>query len=196
MWRPKVNGFLIQFFLIGVFTLGFVPKVLAGKLDLMTGYFDLNAKVGQQEGQVSAIGAYKISYAQNVFSDHLDLEIGYTLLMSETFGGDLAYGIEAGLNYYPFTPSTSIEGRSQNASLEITPLWRPFVGTSFNQRQAQSTNSGYAGFGVVVGTERALNSYFDLKTMVRYTFLSGARAATANELTVFVGITMPFSFGK
>jgi hypothetical protein len=168
----------------------------AGKLDLMAGYFNLEAEVGDQSGSVTTVGAYRVSYAQPLFSEKIDLELGYTLLMSNTFGGDLAYGIEAGVNFFPFTPSESYEGRSKNAALEIKPIWRPFVGTLFSQRQAQSTNSGYAGFGFLVGFERTIENYFDLKALVRYSLLSGPRSATANEMVVLLGITMPFNFGS
>lgn len=168
----------------------------AGKLDLLAGYFDLTAKVGSNEGQVSTFGAYKISYATELFTDNLELELGYTLLMSNTVGGDLAYGIEAAMVYFPFTPSSTYIGKSENASLSINPLWRPFIGLGFGQRQAQSTNSGYAGFGLILGTERAIDRYFDLKALLRYNSLTGPSNATANELVIMFGITFPFSFGS
>ena len=175
------NLYLAVFFILLV---NLPINSFAGKLDLMAGYFNLEAEVGDQSGSVATVGAYRVSYAQPLFSEKIDLELGYTLLMSNTFGGDLAYGIEAGINFFPFTPSESYEGRSKNAALEIKPIWRPFVGTGFSQRQAQSTNSGYAGFGFLVGVERSIENYFDIKGLVRYSLLSGPRSATANEMVV------------
>lgn len=199
LYSQRVESCILKY-LRGLFVLAFLSvypnQAWSGKLDLLTGYFDLEASVGDKKGQVSAVGAYKLSYAQSLFSPNLEIDLGYTLLMSSTFGGDLAYGVEAGVNYYPFSPASVYEGRSKTSAVSINPLWRPFVGGNFSQRQAQSTNSGYAGFGLVVGTERAIDQFFDLKGLVRYSFLSGPRSAIARELTVFIGITLPFNLGK
>lgn len=191
--QPKKN-WLVSI-IVFIFIL-FPTQAWCGKLDLMAGYFSLEAEAGGNKGQVSTFGAYKVSYAIELFSDQLDLDLGYTLMMSNTFGGDLAYGIEAAVIYFPFSPSLKFEGENKNSAMTINPLWRPFVGGGFGQRQAQSTNSGYAGFGALVGVERALDSFYDFKAMLRYNFLSGPRGATATEMNLFVGITMPFSLGN
>ncbi|MCB0391396.1 MAG: hypothetical protein KDD58_08895 [Bdellovibrionales bacterium] len=166
-------------------------NVFAGKIDLLTGPFNLQAKVNNQQGSVSTLGAYKFSYYLDV-TPQLQLGAGYTVMMSNTVGGDLAYGIDVGINYFPFTPGGPVSSNTLNSQLNVNPLWRPFVGGSFHQRQAQSTESSYAGFGVTVGTERALDYFFDLKAMLRYVILSGPNGATANETTVFIGASMPF----
>lgn len=178
-----------------ILILGLPVQSMAGKLDLFAGFFNLEAETSTQKGSASALGAYKVAYATPMFTDSLELSLGYTLLMSNTVGGDLVYGVEAAAVYYPLTPSSSFVGQSDNAVLELNAIWRPLVGLSFNQRQAQSTNSGYAGFGVILGAERSLDLNFDLKMMFRYTFLSGPKSATANETTALIGVTVPFSIG-
>ncbi|MCB0357219.1 MAG: hypothetical protein KDD40_09435 [Bdellovibrionales bacterium] len=174
-----------------LFILFYSSTVWAGKIDLLTGPFALQAKVNDREGNVSALGSYKFSYFMDV-TPNIQMGAGYTVMMSNTVGGDLAYGIDVSINYFPFTPSSQVISNAHNSLLKINPLWRPFIGGSFHQRQAQSTNSSYAGFGVTVGTERALDYFFDLKAMVRYVLLSGPNSATATETTFFIGASMPF----
>lgn len=193
--HKKLNLQPTIFLLQIVITIFFISTtVYAGKFDFLTGPFSLNAKVNNQEGGVSAIGAYNIAYMLDL-SPNVQLGAGYTVLMSNTFGGDLAFGIDAGLYYFPLTPAGQIDAKSVNSLLKIKPLWRPFVGGSFHQRQAQSTESSYAGFGVSVGVERALDYFFDLKINLRHVLLSGPNASTATETTFFIGASMPFQLG-
>ncbi|MCB9024684.1 MAG: hypothetical protein H6625_00065 [Bdellovibrionaceae bacterium] len=194
--QPKSLKLKSYLFLMRIFLAIFFisTSVYAGKFDLLTGPFSLKAKVNDQEGGVSTVGAYNITYMLDLLPS-LQLGAGYTVLMSNTFGGDLAFGIDAGLYYFPLTPSGQVDAKSINALLNIKPLWRPFVGGSFHQRQAQSTESSYAGFGVSLGVERALDYFFDLKLNLRHVLLSGPNGSTATETTFFIGASMPFQLG-
>ncbi|MCB0422613.1 MAG: hypothetical protein KDD61_16545 [Bdellovibrionales bacterium] len=187
---------LPNYFFICLFLLCCHQSSFAGKLDVYWGYFNVSAETATAKGSASAPGAYKFSYITDFFLHNLELEIGYTLLMSNTFGGDLVYGVESGLFYYPLTTSSVFQGKTENATLTLNSLWRPFIGLSFHQRQAQSTNSGYAGFGVSFGFERALSYNFDFKFLLRHAFLSGPKASTAQETVGLIGVTIPFAMGK
>ena len=67
-------------------------------------------------------------------------------------------------------------------------------GRRIHQRQFQSVNSNYAGFGLNLGFERSMDRIFDLKGLVRYSVLGGPGSANATEILILGGITFPFSF--
>ncbi|MCB0414004.1 MAG: hypothetical protein KDD50_06705 [Bdellovibrionales bacterium] len=161
------------------------------KVDAMAGYFSIDAKTNQASGSVSNIGSYLVSVSLP-FAHQFDLNVGYSLIMSKGIGGDLAYGIDAGVNYFPFTPSTSIKAIDDKSFLQVSPLIKPFFGISFHQRQYQSVQTNYAGFGLSVGMERKINAAFDLKLMTRYVSLIGPQSAQASELIFMGGISYGF----
>ncbi len=76
--------------------------------------------------------------------------------------------------------------------MSVNQLWRPFIGVGFLQRQFQSVQNSYAGFGASVGTERALNTAFGLKFFMRYATMGGSDESKATEITIFSGITFKF----
>ncbi len=65
-----------------------------GKLDLSVGGYSLEAETSKAKGSDSGIGAYHINYSFEVY-EQIELSLGYTVLMSETFTGDLGYGVDA-----------------------------------------------------------------------------------------------------
>lgn len=176
----KKKTWLSLFFFFFIFT----QSANANKFDFLAGAFSFAG-----DETVSNLGAYHMGYATD-FKD-FEVAIGYTLLMTQIVGGDLAFGFDLGINYYPWTESTVTEGASSTSYFSVNPLWRPFIGASFNQRQFQSTKSNYAGFSLCLGAERALDYSFDLKSLLRITSLAGPSSASATEITVLIGITFP-----
>lgn len=163
----------------------------ANKFDLMAGAFALEAKTSRQTGSASNLGAYKLNYATGV-GKGIDISVGYSVIMSGTIGGDISFGFDLGLEYFPFSSSGRLRLSGPNRLMTIRPLWRPFVGMSFHQRQFQSVETNYAGFGVTVGTERSLDAPFDAKIMGRYLLLAGPNLSEATEMTVMAGLTYAF----
>src|SRR6218665_3713897 len=48
------------------------------------------------------IGTYQVSY-RHIVDQNLELDVGYSLLATDTFGGDIAFGFDIGANYYPLS---------------------------------------------------------------------------------------------
>ena len=184
----KIKTWLSTF--IGV--LIFSSASQANKLDIMLGGFVLEAETNSVSDSASGFGSYHINYGVNLHKG-LDLALGYSLLMSKGIGGDLGFGFDLGFQYFPFTPSSQVTASTENSFLSLNPLWRPFVGTGFVQRQFQSVSSNYAGFSFSAGAEKALDSNFDFKGLIRFSLLNGPGSATASETTIILGITLPFS---
>ncbi|MCB0364479.1 MAG: hypothetical protein H6624_03525 [Bdellovibrionaceae bacterium] len=163
----------------------------ASKLDIMAGWFSISAKTNSGSSELSNFGAYRINYFIPVFRQ-LDLTVGYSLLMSDTFGGDLGYGVDGGVTYYPVSGSTPVKAAAENSRMVIDSLWRPYIGLGFSQRQFQSVQSTYAGFSMYGGVERSLMREFDFKAELRIVELQGAGIAKATEMTVVAGLIYPF----
>ncbi len=160
----------------------------ASKFDLLMGMFSLSASGSTGDTSVSSLGSYRVAYGHSVF-DKFDLTLGYTLNMTNTIGGDLAYGLDVGVNYFPLTFSSPQEFESNGVAVKVDELWRPFVGLSFNQRQFQSVRNSYAGFGLGVGTEYSISKRYSLKSEFRYISLSGSSESEATEINMLFGIS-------
>lgn len=167
------------------------PASRANKFDLSAGYYSLTAKTSSASGNSAGLGGYKLTYSFDLFRG-LQLALGYSLIMSNTVGGDLGYGLDLGFEYFFLTPPQSVQGSSPSAFMSVSPLWRPFVGTSFHQRQFQSVRTNYAGFGVSAGVERSLDAPFDAKAQIRYSALTGPGSSTATELMALLGLVYTF----
>lgn len=159
----------------------------AGKLGVDFGYFDMQAKTKTKPaGSVSNLGAYRLLYAHPLLPQ-LDVNLAYSLIMSDIVGGDMGFGFDLGFGYYPFTASDAVTATGE-ATMRIEEIWRPYVAGSFHQRQFQSVQSSYSGFGIAIGTEQALNRHFSAKYEIRRIMLYGPSEATANETDLMVGI--------
>jgi opacity protein-like surface antigen len=168
----------------------------ADKFDLSAGFFDLtssntNTKIASASGNSSALGIYQLEYRHGFFSK-FELGLGYTLMASGTIGGDLAYGIDFSAYYYPFTLS-GIQRWDNKDKYELVSedLWRPLIGASFNQRTFSTSSAGFAGFGVILGTERTITEKMSFKCEFRYISLGGS-TLTANSKELLFGISFTF----
>lgn len=151
--------------------------------------FSLTASGGTGDTSVSSLGSYRAAYGHSIF-DKFDLTLGYTVNMTNTIGGDLAYGLDVGINYFPFTFSSPQEFEKDGVAINIDELWRPFVGLSFNQRQFQSIKNNYAGFGISMGTEYSFSKRYSLKAEFRYISLAGSSESEATEINTLFGISL------
>lgn len=166
---------------------------MAGKLVVSAGAY--NFSVENQSNRVSAsisgVGSYQISY-RHLMNQNIELDFGFSLLATETFSGDLAFGVDIGVNYFPFTNAGHISAESGVAHMYLNNRWRPFVGGSFNQRNFQSTSSQYAGFGLKGGTEYQVVDDLCVHTTLRYLFLGGPNQASANQIDLLGGLVFQF----
>lgn len=177
--------------LLALCTLLIGLEARASKFDLMMGMFSLDATSSSGDTSVSSLGAYRAAFSHSLL-DNVDVMIGYTLNMTNTVGGDLAYGMDLGFNYFPLTFTEPKSFEKDGVRIRRDELWRPYVGMSFNQRQFQSVRNNYAGFGVNVGTEYSLNKKFSFKSEFRYISLGGSGDSEATEMNVLAGISLNF----
>lgn len=185
--RKKIGTYLLGLSLLLV-----SEGLHARKLNMKFGFFDVSAKTSVKKGNLNAVGAYNVSLTQAI-RDNLEASIGYTLMMSKTVGGDLGFGLDIGLNYYPFSRITPQKTELKSASIYIEELWRPYIGVGFTERRFQSVESNYAGFSVSFGTERQLEvEDYSLILELKYSSLGGTSSSTATELTVMSGLSIPF----
>lgn len=166
-------------------------KARATKIDVMTGYYSITAETATASSEISNFGLYRINYMISLLPQ-LELIVGYSLMMSDILGGDLGFGIDGSIVYYPISTSWRIQAVVDNAKMSIDGLWRPYMGMGFSQRQFQSVQSTYAGFSFNLGVERSLARVFDLKGEIRYLFLQGTRDSTATELSAVAGVVFSF----
>ncbi len=169
----------------------FTCPALAHKLDFLAGGFSLSAKTSKGSGSRSGLGAYKFTYMIPVTAN-LDFGLGYTLILSDTFTGDAAFGLDLETNYFPFTPNAPIEISGANLSARMSEIWSPFVGAGYHQRQFQSVQTQYNGFSVAAGVERSFNEDFRIKGICRYLLMNGANRSTASVLDVLIGVSVQF----
>lgn len=167
-----------------------MPAMAVGKFDFSVGYFRLNAETDKGKGSVSNIGAYQMLYRRAVQSQ-LEVALGYSLVVSKVYTGDMGFGPDLGLIYFPFSLASSYHFESQNTYVSASEIWKPYGGISFHQRQYQSTQSSYAGFSVGAGVEYLWSSSFSMKGELRSLQMTGPQSK-AGEIDALVGISLPF----
>jgi len=116
------------------------------------------------------------------------LEAGYSVIMSEGISGDMGFGLDIGLTFYPLTESQEFGIEEDNVKVKIDEIWRPFLSGYFHQRQFQSVSSSYAGFGFGAGIERLFNEKYGLLVKARYQILAGPQSSSASNIDFLIGL--------
>lgn len=181
---------MLRLLVVATLCLSIAPTARAAEFHVVTGGFNVTAASSSRSGSVSNLGAYHLAYERRIVSG-VEFVAGYTVLVSGFLSGDLAYGLDLGVNYYPFTDSEPFVFEDQAHSVQIVDLWRPYVGAYFSQRQFQSVQTGYAGAGFALGVERALGTNYSIKALVRHIFFSGS-GASAQETALLAGLSIAF----
>lgn len=158
----------------------------SGKITASYGFFNLDAQASGMSSQISSPSAFHIGYLKPHW-DHYELKIGYSILMADLSGSDLGYGLDAGVNYFPFTYASDTSYTNQGASIYAYEEWRPLVGFSFNQRSFQSVRNTYAGFGFNAGVEKHYSQKLNLRLEAKIVSLTGAGQSEATETTLLLG---------
>jgi opacity protein-like surface antigen len=187
--RIRLLKKLILFALIGQ-TLGFagsVARAADNKLEFSGGAYALTAKTAKRSGNLSGLGIYHIGYSYG-FGNQFEFQLGYTLFMSGIVTGDLGFGPDLGLLYYPLTDTGIRKVSTESIRLSVEDVVRPFMSLGFHQRQFQSVDSSYAGFSVGAGAEYGWTQDYSLKAQIRYLLLNGPSSATANQLDLLFGV--------
>lgn len=160
----------------------------AGKLDLLGGMFNISAKSTVASAAISGAGSYLLAYRMPIWTK-FDLQASYTIIATKTVGGDLAFGPDIGFLFFPMSTAASTIATGESVTVEFTDKIKPYLGASFHQRQYQSTQSTYAGFGASLGLEFNQWRNLSLRSDLRYVLLAGPSSTTADEMCMMLGLT-------
>lgn len=171
----------------------FVTVSHANKLVLSAGAYSFTAEnqSNKVSASISGVGSYQLAY-RHVLSQNVELDFGFSLVATETFGGDLAFGLDVGANYYPISNAEPIQAETGSANVSLSDRWRPFVGAGFHQRNFQSTSSQYAGFGIKAGSEFQMTEEVCFQGAIRYLMLGGPNQASATQIDLLGGLVFQF----
>src|SRR5690606_12128503 len=131
------------------------------------GTYDFALTSNSNNGSVSGFGAYSFA-VEYCFLDSVAATVSYNYMKSDGVGGDTSIGIDAGLKYYPLTYAGYKSTEAGPLSMEITQLWRPYVGFALRQREfviVLTTN--YIGYGLFAGVDYQLHKRWFLNFEVR-----------------------------
>lgn len=181
----RLNYFLLLSFWIIVFS---SSVALAKKIELSGGLFNFNSTNSRSgtTASLSGFGAYHFGYKYALLQQY-ELDVGYSLIASKGFGGDLAFGFDVGANYFPTSLAEDYRFENSQVKASIDYHWRPFVGVAFHQRNFQSTSSQYAGWGLKFGMERSWTSNLQWIGSIRYGVLNGPNQSSATQLELLIG---------
>lgn len=166
--------------------------VYAGKIEFNWGYYNLDTENALGvKGSISSFGSFRFGY-RHPFWKKFEFTAGYSFIFSDTFSGDLSYGVDAGVDYFILTRSAKVKASSDSVYLSLEDGWRPYVGLTFVQRQYQALSSQLAGFGVRIGSEFAFKKNWSFKGEGRYSALDGSKGVSATEMVLGLGILYEF----
>jgi hypothetical protein len=175
----------------------FLSKAYAqGKAELSLGYYNFSVtnSVTQVKAKVSGVGYYRLGYRLKVF-DSLEVGGGYSLIQSSFISGDVGFGLDLNLVFFPLTQNYQIQHEDSDHIIKIIEIVRPFLGIGFQQRELQSKNSSLAanfgGISFFAGTEVSLkNTTFSLKPEIRYSMMAGPGSVSATETSFSLGLVL------
>lgn len=172
------------------------PMAHATKLNFDLGFFSINATPPANSGlnniSLAAPGVYSLSGSFEV-QPSIEVSVGYSILFSKTFTGDMGFGPDVMLNYFPFTRASGFQAGTETAQYSEIEKLRPYVMVGFHQRQFQSAQSAFSGFGFGAGSEYQWDEKLSLRVSVRMMNLLGPSEAKFNYFDANVGVQMHFN---
>jgi hypothetical protein len=173
----------------------FSGSIWAQKVTLDVGFYSINA-VGPSAGgsgnvSLSTPGAYSLS-AGFAIRPQWELSPGYTVFYSKIFQGDMGFGPDFYLHYYPFNAGNGLKYSEGNISYYEKERWRPFASVSFHQRQFQSVQSSYSGFGFDFGSEFQISKITSTRLMMRMMTLAGPSGGSLTYMDLLLGYQFQF----
>lgn len=188
--RPRSIHF---YFLFNLAILIASAPLHALKIEVAGGGYSFSATKNRNRTtkSISGFGSYRIG-VQVPFFNQFAADVGYSLLATNAISGDLAFGFDIGILYFPLSPVSDLKIRTESVTANFQSRWRPFVGIAFHQRNFQSTSSQYAGTGLRLGAELQITSSLSLTGSIRYMQLGGPNQSEAHELDVLAGALFGF----
>ncbi|MBV6514041.1 MAG: hypothetical protein FMNOHCHN_03627 [Ignavibacteriaceae bacterium] len=177
--------------------LGFGLSAEAQKLNIDVGAYSINATAPTTTSSstttvnLSTPGVYSLSASFQIFPQ-VELCPGYTIFYSKTFRGDMGFGPDLTVHFFPMNSGSGVNIINQNVSYWEIEKWRPFLGGSFHQRQFQSVQSSYSGFGFSGGTELQLTNNTSTRVILRMMSLNGPASAIMSYTDISLGLQLHF----
>jgi hypothetical protein len=177
----------------------FSSHAWAQKVNLDFGFYTINAEAPAPAGSTAAPstvslsgpGAYSLS-GNFEMRPGIEIGVGYTVFYSKFISGDMGFGPDFSLIWFPINEGSGLSLNSQSVRYFEIQSWRPFVGMSFHQRQFQSVESSYSGFGFNGGIEMQYTNTMSFKGAVRSMSLIGPSKSKFQYTDVLVGIQLHF----
>ena len=88
----------------------------AGKFDFSFGFYDLSGKTSTGTFGIANVGLYRLSYRHTLLSK-FDLGAGVSAIMSDGIGGDIGFGLEVGMYYFPITLASYTKMNDDSAEI-------------------------------------------------------------------------------
>ncbi len=161
------------------------------KFDTFLGYYTLDAQTKTAAAKFSALGVYAIQIRKTLVPQ-VDFGLGYTIQTSQSFVGDVSYGPDLGLYYFPVSNSNPLIAQNSTTQFKLNETFKPYIGMNFHQRNYQSAKSSYAGFSLITGCEFDIDQNYSINTQLRLLNLSGPEDSTAKEINLLGGLTFWF----
>lgn len=189
---------LVRTITIGLF-LTSSPSLWAQKVNFDFGMFSINAEPPQAAGSgtaranvsLSGPGAYSISGSLPI-RPSLEVGVGYTIFYSQLISGDMGFGPDLNLIYFPMNEGSGLKFQSFDLRYTEIQKWRPFLQAAFHQRQFQSVDSAYSGFGFGGGVETMWTDDKSWRVTLRSMSLLGPSQSTFNYFDLMFGIQLHF----
>jgi len=157
----------------------FALPAKAQKLNFFAGFYSINANPPSANAssiRISGPGAYGLS-GQFSLRPNLEFGVGYTVFLSKGISGDMGFGPDLSLVYFPFSASSALVHSRVGIEFREIESLRPYGMVSFHQRQFQSAQSAYSGFGLGLGTEIQWSDRTAFRFGLRTMNLAGPSAA-------------------
>jgi hypothetical protein len=169
----------------------FASQAQASRVSFETGGYTLAANSGGRTSLLGSIGVFRLAFQYPVHPQ-VDLHLGYTIATSKVFSGELAYGLDLGASWYFLTRAESIKLEQPGRVYTAYERLRPFASLGFYQRQYQSLQAGFAGFGLGLGLDVALAKAWTLRLGARGIFLFGPNSSSLINLDYLLGTSFQF----
>jgi hypothetical protein len=181
--------------LLWIFFVFLSPQVFAEGFQLSAkgGMWAFSTKnISARSESDSGFGAYAIQASYAVASKW-NACLGFNMLSSNGFTGGRAYGVDAGINYYPLTAATSTLTQTDTVSVALSETWRPYIGFHLRQRTFNFIlSTTFLGSGLTAGVDYQIGTNWFLNFEARYDLLLGSDDGEAIQTNILIGAGLEF----
>lgn len=140
----------------------------------------------------SGFGAYAIEMGY-AFWPKWQAALGLNMLLSDGFGGQTGFGVDAGMKYYFLTDAGTSITRNEDVSVSVTEKFRPYAGFFLKQRTFNFIlSTTFVGGGLNVGCDYSLGKDWFLNAEIRYDMLYGPDEGQATQTNILFGAGLEF----